>query len=193
MLVFARVLAIELLREEEAYARYPVEAHACDLKGLMSKWNSSIVQCFVLDKHSVRLVTDIVHLAKGCLGLVHQFSLNSGEPHFCHRRDLGKLVRVTLSSGAIVYRRLAVSWPESDSGDCNSGTGSAGQSKKPKDGEDGEDDDQDDPAGDSDHGAEDGEGDAEEGDARSADDGEDDDEDDDAVGLVNLSFAFVGK
>ena len=39
-------------------------------------------------------------------------SCGPGEPHFCHKRDLGTLVRVTLSSGAIVARRLAVSWPK---------------------------------------------------------------------------------
>ena len=42
----------ELLREQEAYTRYPMEAHACDLNGL---------KCIVLEKHSVRLVTEIVH------------------------------------------------------------------------------------------------------------------------------------
>ena len=43
MLVFARVLAIELLREKEAYARYPEEARAFDLSGLMS--NGIVVLC----------------------------------------------------------------------------------------------------------------------------------------------------
>jgi len=209
MLVFSRVLAIKLLREEEAYTRYPVEAHACDLNGLMSKWNSSTVQCFVLDKHSVRLVTEILHLAKGGLGLVHQFSLQSGVPHFCHKRDLGKLVNVTLSSGAIVTRRLEMSWPESECGDRNSRTESAGQKKTPKDSEDGEADEGDNGAGDSEHSAEVVDGDAGEGDTRddvadedgsgkgSANDGEgggeDTDEDDGAGGLVNLSFSVVSK
>ena len=88
-----------VLREDEANTRFPVDAHAYDLKGLISNlnWNSNTVQCIVLEEHSVRLSTEMVHLAKSFLGLVHKFSLRSRDPYFCS--DLGKLVRFTFGSG----------------------------------------------------------------------------------------------
>jgi hypothetical protein len=194
-LVFVRVLDIVELSEKEAYARFPVEADACDLKTLIAEWNGTSVQCIVLDKLSIRLVTDLVHLAKGGLGCVHQFACESGEPHFCHRRDLGKLVRVTLDCHGgtmIVTRSLAVTWPESTSGarpgDSTSTTagGSAGHKKKSPGGkidedddgegkedgdrEDGEDDGEDD--GEGGEGGEGGEDDGEGGENDGEDDGE---------------------
>jgi hypothetical protein len=78
----------------------------------MMDWGNTMVRCLVLDPSSIRIATEFVHLAKGCLGLVNQFALQTGVPHFCHIEDVGKLVSFVLPCGLRIDRRLVVTWPE---------------------------------------------------------------------------------
>ena len=107
-LIFARVLRIETLDVEKAREKYPFAAEQSDLTGLAAKWGETAVRCIVLDKHSIRLAREIVNLSKGCLGMVRQFALKTGVPHFCHKEDLGKIVGVALPGGKKVYYQLSV-------------------------------------------------------------------------------------
>ena len=82
-LLTAIVLEILLLECKEAYARFPLEAHTCDLKSLSKRWG--IVQCLVLDKSSLRIAHDICHLAIGSLGVLRQINGTTGMALFCCR------------------------------------------------------------------------------------------------------------
>ena len=96
---------MELLHVYKASKRYPSEAEDCRLPALAAKWARGVtfVRCIVLDSHSIRIADEIVNLSRGCLGIIHQFALKTGEPHFCHISDSGKQVSFTLSDSKIVY------------------------------------------------------------------------------------------
>jgi hypothetical protein len=89
-LIMARVLKIEALYVEIARKKYPFAAEHAGLTGLTAKWGVTEVRCIVRDKHSIRLAREIVNISKSCLGMVRQFALTIGAPHFCHKDDLGK-------------------------------------------------------------------------------------------------------
>ena len=105
-LVFARVSDVQLLDVDQARAAYPREAEDCNLTDLAAKWGVTSVRCIVLDKESIRIADEVSNLSIGCQGIVHQFALKTGVPHFCHVSDLGKLVRITLPDGRIVHHTL---------------------------------------------------------------------------------------
>jgi hypothetical protein len=107
-LVMARVLKIETLDVEITLKMYPFAAEQADLTGLAAKWEVTEVHCIILDKHSIRLAREIVNLSKGCLGMVRQFTLKPGVPHFCNKDDLEKIIWVPLPRGKIVVRQLCV-------------------------------------------------------------------------------------
>ena len=113
-LVAAKVLKVELLNVDQAQEVYPREAEACNLAGLAVEWGVTSVRCIVLDKDSIRIADEIANLSAGCQGIVHQFALKTGVPHFCHVSDLGKTVSFTLPSGKIVLTilRRPVSSPD---------------------------------------------------------------------------------
>jgi hypothetical protein len=111
-LVFARVSDMLMLTYHEAVSQFPREAADCDLEALMAGWGNQLVRCFVLDPSSIRIALEIVHLEKGCLGLVNQFAIYTGKPHFCHSEDVGKLVSLVLPCGTRIDRRLVVTWPK---------------------------------------------------------------------------------
>jgi hypothetical protein len=125
-LVFARVVKVELLDVDHARETYPSESDDCDLTDLAAKWGVTSVCCIVLDKDSIRMADEIANLSKGCEGIVHQFALKTGVPHFCHANDLGKTLSITMPGGKTVqvcFRppRLAVS--ECDSCDTRESRG----------------------------------------------------------------------
>jgi hypothetical protein len=113
-LLAARVLKVELLDVDQAREAYPQEAEACNLNGLAVEWGVTTVRCIVLDKDSIRIADEIANLSAGCQGIVHQFALKTGVPHFCHVSDLGKTVSFTLPSGKLVLSilRRPVSSPD---------------------------------------------------------------------------------
>lgn len=115
-LVFARVLKAEPLDVDHARETYPRESDDCKLAGLAAKWGVTSVRCIVLDKDSIRIAHEIANLSKGCEGIVHQFALKTGVPHFCHVSDLGKTVSFTLPDGNIVHPifRRPLSSPDHD-------------------------------------------------------------------------------
>lgn len=105
----ARAFSIKTVYVEMARKAYPFAAEQADLTGLAAKWGVTAVRCCIaLDKDNIRLAREFVNLFKGCLGMVRQFALNTGVPHFCHKDDVGKIVRVPLSSGKIVFHQLFV-------------------------------------------------------------------------------------
>ena len=61
------------------------------------------MRCIVLDKDRIRIADEVANLSTGCRGIVHQFALKTGVPHFCHVSDLGKMVSFTLQDGRIVH------------------------------------------------------------------------------------------
>ncbi len=97
-LLMADVLEVTLLEYREAYAQYPLEAHACNLKSFCKQWNNT-VQCLALDKSSLQVAHEICHQAIGNLGVLRQFNDTTGTTRFCCREDLGKTVEVQLSTG----------------------------------------------------------------------------------------------
>jgi hypothetical protein len=102
-LVCARVSDVQLLDVDQARAAYPREAEDCNLADLAAKWGVTSVRCIVLDKDSIRIADEVANLSTGCQGIVHQFALKTGVPHFCHVSDLGKTVSFTLPDGRIVH------------------------------------------------------------------------------------------
>jgi uncharacterized membrane protein YgcG len=115
-LLMANVLEILLLECKEAYARFPLESHACNLNSLCKRWRGNgMVQCLVLDKSSLRIAHEICHLAVGNLGVLRQINGTTGMARFCCREDLGKTVTFRLCTGKRVLCTFAVTWPrESD-------------------------------------------------------------------------------
>lgn len=101
-LVCARVSDVQRLGVDQACAAYPREARDCNLADLAAKWGVTSVRCIVLDKDSIRIADEVANLSTGCQGIVHQFALKTGVPHFCHVSDLGKTVSFTLPDGRIV-------------------------------------------------------------------------------------------
>ena len=107
-LISARVLKVELLHVDHARETYPRESDDCDLTDLAAKWGVNSVRCIVLDKDSIRMAGEIANLSKGCEGIVHQFALQTGVPHFCHVSYLGKTISFTLPNGNqvhLIFRR----------------------------------------------------------------------------------------
>ena len=115
-LVCARVSDVQRLGVDQACAAYPREARDCNLADLEAKWGVTSVRCIVLDKDSIRMAGEIANLSKGCEGIVHQFALQTGVPHFCHVSDLGKTVSFALPNGNIVHAtfRRPMSSPDHD-------------------------------------------------------------------------------
>lgn len=93
---------VQRLGVDQACAAYPREARDCNLADLAAKWGVTSVRCIVLDKDSIRIADEVANLSTGCQGIVHQFALKTGVPHFCHVSDLGKTVSFTLPDGRIV-------------------------------------------------------------------------------------------
>ena len=117
-LVFARVWKVELLDVDHARENFPRESDDCNLAGLAAKWGVTTVRCIVLFKDSIRIADEIANLSKGCEGIVHQFALKTGVPHFCHVSDLGKTVSFTLQNGNrvhCIFRLPLSSFPDCDS------------------------------------------------------------------------------
>ncbi len=90
---------IVLLECEEAYTRFFLEAHACNLNFLSKRWRGSspgndMVQCLVLDKSSLRVAHEVCNLSIGKLGVLRQINDTTGTARFCCREDLGKSVTV---------------------------------------------------------------------------------------------------
>ena len=121
-LVLARVKKVELLDVDQAREAYPRETYDCNLPDLAMKWGVTSVQCIELDKDSIRIAYEIVNLSTGCQGIMYQFALKTGVPHFCHVNDLGKTVSFAVPSGKIVHtilrRRQPISSPEYDCDSC---------------------------------------------------------------------------
>jgi hypothetical protein len=111
-LLMAVVRGIHVLSCKEACACFPVEAHACNLESLCKRWRgNNAVQCFVLDKNSLRVASEIRNLAAGNLGLLRQINDRAGTARFCCSVDLGKTAVVRLSDGKVVHCTYAESWP----------------------------------------------------------------------------------
>jgi len=119
-LLLAEVVDVRILSVHEACAQFPLEAGACNLRGLSASWRSSLVTCLVVQ--NVRLAPEFVFLAKGNQGFLHQFSRKKGIPQFCAREDVGKRVSVLLDSGGncrnVQYMLLE---PTTDNAVCSSG------------------------------------------------------------------------
>ena len=98
----------------------PRESDDCNLADLAAKWGVTSVRCIVLEKDSIRIADEIANVSKGCEGIVHQFALKTGVPHFCHVSDLGKTVSFTLPDGNIVHPifRRPLSLPDHDCDSC---------------------------------------------------------------------------
>ncbi len=71
-LLAAGVQEIVILTRVEAYFRFPREAESCNLWSLCKKWDTSTVQCFVLELLGLAVAHDLVHLSVGNLGILQQ-------------------------------------------------------------------------------------------------------------------------
>ena len=114
-MLMAVVRGVYVLSSTDAYARFPVEAHACDLKTLCKRWRcNGTVQCLVLDKSSLRVASEVRNLAAGNLGLLRQINDRAGTARFCCSvdHDLGKTAMVRLSTGQMVHCTYTESWPK---------------------------------------------------------------------------------
>jgi hypothetical protein len=108
----AVVRGIYVLSCSEAYARFPVEAQACNLESLCKRWRgNNTVQCLVFDKNSPRVASEVHNLAAGNLGVLRQINDRAGTARFCCSVDLGKIAVVLLSTGIMVHCTYAASWP----------------------------------------------------------------------------------
>ena len=100
----AVVRGIYVLSCKEAYACFPVEAHACNLEIMCKRWRcNNTVQCLVLDRNSLRVASEVRNLAAGNLGLLRQIIDRTGAARFCCSVDLGKTAMVRLSTGKMVH------------------------------------------------------------------------------------------
>ena len=109
----AIVRGIYVLGCTEAYAHFPVEAHACDLETLCKRWRcNSTAQCLVLDKNSLRVASEVSNLAAGNLGLLRQINDRAGTARFCCSADVGKTALVRPSTGKMAQCTYTVSWPK---------------------------------------------------------------------------------
>ena len=95
-LLQAEVVDVPILSVDDAYARFPLAAAACNLRRLSASWRSNLVTCIVVQ--NVRPAPEFVFLAKGNQGFLHQFSRKRGTPQFCAAEDVGKRVSVLLDS-----------------------------------------------------------------------------------------------
>ncbi len=75
-------LSAELLDVDQACAAFPREAEDNNLTDLAARWGVTFVRCIILDKDSFRIADEIANLSMGCQGVVHQFALKTGVPHF---------------------------------------------------------------------------------------------------------------
>ena len=95
-LLLAEVADVLHCSAEEAYRRFPTDAHRCNLWMRCAGRNSRTVTCIVV--RNVRPALEFSFLVPGNLGFLHQFSLETGTPQFCLTSDLGKTVNVVLAS-----------------------------------------------------------------------------------------------
>ena len=110
-LVSAEVLTVLLLTCAQACARFPVEAHSCNLPQMCSNWHCDTVNCIVFKKESLHRTKMLVNLAQGNLGILRQFMGTTGLPRFCHIDDLDRILRVRNSTGKSVTCSFHASWP----------------------------------------------------------------------------------
>ena len=108
-LLLAEVADVLHCSVEEAYRRFPNDAHRCNLWMRCAGRTSRTVTCIVVQ--NVRPAPEFSFLVPGNLGFLHQFSLKRGTPQFCLTSDLNKTVSVVLRSrsGQTVQRRLIIS------------------------------------------------------------------------------------
>lgn len=127
-LIEAGVLEIVTLSCQEAYARFPREAQACDLKSRCAKWGGKTVQCLVLDPNSIGVAHDIQHLSVGNQGVLRQIDDTNRIARFCRSNQLGTTETVQLSTGESVsctYTRTWPKYPDADISDRAAATTSA--------------------------------------------------------------------
>ena len=108
-LLLAEVADVIHCSVEEAYRRFPNDAHRCDLRMRCAGRTSRTVTCIVVQ--NTRPAPEFSFLVPGNLGFLHQFSLKRGTPQFCLTSDLNKTVSVVLRSrsGQTVQRTLIIS------------------------------------------------------------------------------------
>ena len=107
-LLLAGVVDVLPCTVDEAYRRFPAEAHRCNLRMRSARRKSHTVTCIVVQ--NVRPAPEFSFLVPGNLGFLHQFSLEKGTPQFCLTSDLNKTVGVYLqNSGRTVQRTLMMS------------------------------------------------------------------------------------
>ncbi len=73
---------LPVLDADQACAAFPLEAEDNNLTDLAARWGVTFVRCIILDKDSIRIADEIANLSMGCQGVVHQFALKTGVPHF---------------------------------------------------------------------------------------------------------------
>ena len=110
-LICAEVLTVIRLTCAQACARFPVEAHACNLPQLCSNWRSDTVNCIVVKKNSLHRTKRLVNLAQGNLGILRQFMYKTGSPRFCHIDDLDRTLTVTSNTGKTETCSFHATWP----------------------------------------------------------------------------------
>jgi hypothetical protein len=113
-LVCAEVAEVCRLSCEAAYARFSVEAVACNLERMCSRWGCSTVICYVLQPDTIRKATELVNLAEGNQGILKQITGTTGSPRFCHVSDLGKCMLVQLRTGVTARCTFRRAWPVPD-------------------------------------------------------------------------------
>jgi hypothetical protein len=106
-LLLAEVTEVLPCSVEEAYTRFPTEAHRCNLRARSARRSRRTVTCIVVQ--NVRPAPEFSFLVPGNLGFMHQFSLDRGTPQFCLTRDLNKTVSVVRRSGQTAQRTLTMS------------------------------------------------------------------------------------
>ena len=103
-LLLAEVTEVLPYSVEEAYTRFPTEAHRCNLRARSARRSRRTVTCIVVQ--NVRPAPEFSLLVPGNLGFMHQFSLDRGTPQFCLTRDLNKTVSVVRRSGQTAQRTV---------------------------------------------------------------------------------------
>ena len=129
-LVCAEVRTVVLLTCAQACARFPVEAHACNLPKLCTNWHCDTVNCIVVKKNSLHRTKSLVNLAQGNVGILRQFVDTTGCPRFCHIDDLDRTLKVRSNTGKTETCSFHATWPTaSNTLAARSAPGGAGGSK----------------------------------------------------------------
>ena len=110
-LVCAEVLKVIRLTCEQACARFPAEAHACNLPQLCTTWHTNTVNCILVKKNSLHQTNRLVNLAQGNQGILKQFIDTTGAPRFCHIDDLDRTLTVTNNAGKTETCSFHATWP----------------------------------------------------------------------------------